>query len=96
MNQRSWGELAAVVVAVATIIGVGITVANALVGGVRDDIGVIRQDVTEFRREMTDFRQEFNSYQLDMEVRMTKIELLLNELIHGPDLESPERVAQTD
>lgn len=96
MNQRSWGELATVLVAVATIIGVGIIVANAQVGGVRDDIGVFGKNGTDFRREMTDFHQEFDSYQLDMEVRKIRIELLLKELIHGTDMESPERVAQTD
>lgn len=91
-----WGELSAVVIAVAAVLTLFTTITNSIVGDVEDDVAVLRDEFLAHRQEMDQFRQEFNEFKLSSSVSQQRMELLLQQVVHGPDMESPERIASND
>ena len=95
MSQIRAGEWAAVVIAVAAVFGASMTGTSYMLGDVRDNLSILREDVREVRANMENLREDFSEFKLESSVEHKEIQLLLQQLIHGPDLESPERIAQT-
>ena len=93
--KRSWAELATVVGAIAALFLATTTITNSIVSRLENDINENNSQLEALSGEMADFREEFHEFKLDSSLSLQRIELQLQQLIHGKDLESPERIAQT-
>lgn len=103
MDSSGWKEWAPVagvafgaVAAAAALVLATTTITNSIVSGIRDDVRENSQKIDAIDVRIQQIQTDLAEFELETALGLQRIELQLQQLIHGDDLESPERVAQSN
>lgn len=103
MNSSGWKEWAPVagvafgaVAAAAALVLATTTITNSIVSGIRDDVRENSEKIDAIDVRIQQIQTDLAEFKLETALGLQRIELQLQQFIHGDDLESPERVAQSN
>ena len=104
MSNNEWKEwvpvagvaFGAVAAAAAAIVIATTTVTSSIVSGIKDDVRENSQKIDAIDTHIRQLQADMAEFKLETALGLQRIELQLQQLIHGDDLESPERVAQSN
>lgn len=97
---KEWAPVAGVafgaVAAAAALVLATTTITNSIVSGIKDDVRENGQKIDEMEAQVRQMQTDLAEFQLETALSLQRIELQLQQVIHGDDLESPESVAQSN
>ncbi|MCY3688737.1 MAG: hypothetical protein OXI17_01020 [Gammaproteobacteria bacterium] len=97
---KEWVPVAGVsfgaVAAAAALVLATTTITNSIVSGIRDDVRENSLQIEAMDLRIQQMQSDLADFRLETALSLQRIELQLQQVIHGDDLESPEGVAQSN
>ncbi len=100
MSNNGWKEWIPVagvafgaVAAAAALVLATTTITNSIVSGIKDDVWENAQKIDEIDMRVRQIQIDMADFWLETSLSLQRIELQLQQVIHGEDLESPESIA---
>ncbi len=103
MSSNGWKEWIPVagvafgaVAAAAALVLATTTITNSIVSGIKDDVRENSQKIDAMDARIRQVQTDLADFRLETALSLQRIELQLQQVIHGDDLESPENVARSN